>query len=110
MQFAAADNGLPIEFYARLIRRESRLRPDAIEPVTRVGGRGALSARSFRSDSGAAEIGRVATPVPRPIRQFRAGGCGLQTVASTRSRLACWKTDIAVGDVGLCSHRHQSLR
>jgi hypothetical protein len=33
--------------------RKSRLRPDAIEPVTRVGDRGALSARSFRSDSGA---------------------------------------------------------
>jgi hypothetical protein len=51
------------------------------------------------------------------LRQFRAqfGNLGLAAAAykrcsSTRSRLACWKTDIAVGDVGLCSHRHRSLR
>jgi hypothetical protein len=39
MQFAAADHGLPIEFFARLIWQESRLRPDAIGPVTRGGER-----------------------------------------------------------------------
>jgi hypothetical protein len=39
IQFAAADNGLPIEFFARLIWQESRLRPDAIGPVTRGGER-----------------------------------------------------------------------
>ena len=30
-------NGLPLEFFARVIWQESRLRPDAIGPVTRSG-------------------------------------------------------------------------
>jgi Transglycosylase SLT domain/SPOR domain len=39
IQSVAADNGLPVEFFARLIWQESRLRPDAIGPVTRSGKR-----------------------------------------------------------------------
>lgn len=36
---AAAANGLPFEFFARLIWQESRFRPDALGPVTRSGER-----------------------------------------------------------------------
>src|SRR5215475_11352818 len=36
---AASANGLPFEFFARLIWQESRFRPDAIGPVTRNGER-----------------------------------------------------------------------
>jgi hypothetical protein len=35
----AAQNELPVEFFARLIWQESRLRPDAVGPVTRNGKR-----------------------------------------------------------------------
>ena len=38
-QSAAVDNGLPVEFFARLIWQESRLRPNAVGPLTRGGGR-----------------------------------------------------------------------
>jgi soluble lytic murein transglycosylase-like protein len=34
---AAASNGLPFEFFARIIWQESRFRPDAVGPVTRSG-------------------------------------------------------------------------
>src|SRR5436853_7218579 len=36
---AARANGLPFEFFARLIWQESRFRPDAVGPVTRSGAR-----------------------------------------------------------------------
>src|SRR5215475_2087736 len=36
---AASTNGLPFEFFARLIWQESRFRPDAVGPVTRSGER-----------------------------------------------------------------------
>src|SRR5215467_15001309 len=36
---AASANGLPFEFFARLIWQESRFRPDAVGPVTRSGER-----------------------------------------------------------------------
>jgi hypothetical protein len=36
---AAADNGLPVDFFARLIWQESRLNPNAVGPLTRSGGR-----------------------------------------------------------------------
>jgi Transglycosylase SLT domain/SPOR domain len=39
IQSAAAQNELPVEFFARLIWQESRLRPDAVGPVTRSGRR-----------------------------------------------------------------------
>jgi hypothetical protein len=39
IQSAAVDNGLPVEFFARLIWQESRLRPNAVGPLTRSGGR-----------------------------------------------------------------------
>jgi hypothetical protein len=39
IQSAAAQNELPVEFFARLIWQESRLRPDAVGPVTRSGKR-----------------------------------------------------------------------
>src|SRR5215470_10453908 len=38
-QAAATANGLPFEFFARLIWQESRFRPDAVGPVTRSGER-----------------------------------------------------------------------
>jgi Transglycosylase SLT domain/SPOR domain len=39
IQAVAAQNELPVEFFARLIWQESRLRPDAVGPVTRSGKR-----------------------------------------------------------------------
>jgi soluble lytic murein transglycosylase-like protein len=39
IQSAAAQNELPVEFFARLIWQESRLRPDAVGPVIRSGKR-----------------------------------------------------------------------
>ncbi len=39
IQSVAAQNELPVEFFARLIWQESRLRPDALGPVTRSGKR-----------------------------------------------------------------------
>jgi hypothetical protein len=39
IQSAAAQNGLPVDFFARLIWQESRLRPDVVGPVTRSGKR-----------------------------------------------------------------------
>jgi soluble lytic murein transglycosylase-like protein len=36
---AAAANGLPFEFLARVIWQESRFRPDAVGPITRTGQR-----------------------------------------------------------------------
>jgi soluble lytic murein transglycosylase-like protein len=39
IQFAAAGNDLPVEFFARLIWQESRIRPEAVGPLTRGGGR-----------------------------------------------------------------------
>ena len=39
IESAAAQNQLPVEFFARLIWQESRLRPDAVGPVTRSGKR-----------------------------------------------------------------------
>lgn len=39
IQSAAADNGLPVEFFARLIWQESRLKPNAVGPLTRSGER-----------------------------------------------------------------------
>jgi hypothetical protein len=38
-QAAASANGLPFEFFARLIWQESRFRPDAVGPMTRSGDR-----------------------------------------------------------------------
>ncbi len=39
MESAASANGLPLDFFARLIWRESRFRPDAVGPRTRSGAR-----------------------------------------------------------------------
>jgi hypothetical protein len=39
IQAAADENGLPVGFFARLIWQESRLRPDAVGPITRSGER-----------------------------------------------------------------------
>src|SRR5207344_919601 len=39
VESAARANGLPIEFFARVIWQESRFRPDAVGPVTRSGKR-----------------------------------------------------------------------
>ena len=39
IESAAVEHGLPIEFFARLIWQESRLRPDALGPATRTGER-----------------------------------------------------------------------
>src|SRR5215475_5108501 len=39
IQSAAVQNELPVEFFARLIWQESRLRPDAVGPLTRSGKR-----------------------------------------------------------------------
>src|SRR5262245_48493479 len=39
IQSVAAQNELPVDFFARLIWQESRLRPDAVGPVTRSGRR-----------------------------------------------------------------------
>jgi Transglycosylase SLT domain/SPOR domain len=39
IQSAAARNELPLDFFARLIWQESRLRPDAVGPITRSGRR-----------------------------------------------------------------------
>ena len=39
IESAARDNGLPLEFFARVIWQESRFQPDAIGPVTRNGQR-----------------------------------------------------------------------
>jgi len=50
----------------------------------------------FRSDA----VG----PVTRSGRQAQ-GSCCLQCRPGTRSRLACRKEDVAVGDAGLCPHR-----
>ena len=87
IQSAALDNGLPVEFFVRLIWQESRLRPNGVGPLTRSGGRaqgiaqfmpstaaGTPSAGSFRPRPGAAEIGRVPTSAARSIWQSRAGG------------------------------------
>jgi hypothetical protein len=39
IQSVAAENDLPVEFFARLIWQESRLRPNAVGPITRSGKR-----------------------------------------------------------------------
>jgi hypothetical protein len=39
IEAAAKANGIPLEFFARVIRQESRFRSDAVGPVTRSGGR-----------------------------------------------------------------------
>src|SRR5580693_8177264 len=39
IESAAAANGLPVEFFARVIWRESRYKPDAVGPPTRSGER-----------------------------------------------------------------------
>jgi hypothetical protein len=39
IESAARDHGLPVEFFTRVIWRESRFRPDAVGPVTRSGER-----------------------------------------------------------------------
>jgi len=39
IESAARDHGLPVDFFARVIWRESRFKPDAIGPVTRSGQR-----------------------------------------------------------------------
>src|SRR5262245_28468030 len=48
IQSVAAQNELPVEFFARLIWQESRLRPDAVGPATRSGKR----AQGVRSVTG----------------------------------------------------------
>src|ERR1700739_2431752 len=37
IESAARSNGLPLEFFARLIWQESRFQPDAVGPMTRYG-------------------------------------------------------------------------
>src|SRR2546421_5129390 len=37
IESAARDHGLPVDFFARVIWRESRFKPDAVGPVTRSG-------------------------------------------------------------------------
>src|SRR5262245_49034943 len=104
IQSVAAQNELPVEFFARLIWQESRLRPDAVGPVTRSGKRAQGIAQfmpataaerflldAFRSSPGAAEIGRVSARVAHQIRQSRARGRGLQRRSSARAGLAQWK-------------------
>src|SRR6516164_10344445 len=39
VESAAAANGLPFEFFARIIWQESRFRPDTVGPITRTGQR-----------------------------------------------------------------------
>ena len=39
IEAAAKANGIPLEFFARVIWQESRFRSDAVGPVTRSGGR-----------------------------------------------------------------------
>src|SRR6478736_2459921 len=39
VEAAARDAGLPVEFFTRLIWRESRFRPDAVGPMTRFNAR-----------------------------------------------------------------------
>jgi hypothetical protein len=87
VEFAAAANGLPVEFFARVIWQESRFRPDTVGPITRTGQRAqrycsvhaddgcrAPSAQSFRSAPGATEIGRVPARAASPIWQSWLGG------------------------------------
>jgi soluble lytic murein transglycosylase-like protein len=56
-QAAASANGLPFEFFARLIWQESRFQPDAVGPVTRNGER-ARGIAQFMPRT-ASEVGRV---------------------------------------------------
>ena len=120
LESAARANGLPVEFFARVIWQESRFRANAVGPMTRSGKRAQgiaqfmpgtaaerQPAQSVRSDSGAAEVGRVpARPAPR-VRQPRARGRGLQRRPPPRARVARRHRPDAVGDAQLrcCHHR-----
>jgi hypothetical protein len=53
VEAAATANGLPLEFFARVIWQESRFRPDAVGPVTRSGDR-ALGIAQFMPQTAAA--------------------------------------------------------
>src|SRR3954462_13869672 len=57
IQSVAAKNELPVEFFARLIWQESRLRPDAVGPVTRSGpGGGGPGPRGGKRAQGIAQF------------------------------------------------------
>lgn len=55
IQSAAVENDLPVEFFARLIWQESRLRPDAVGPLTR-GGRRAQGIAQFMPSTAAERL------------------------------------------------------
>src|SRR5262244_1370055 len=86
VESAAAANGLPFEFFARIIWQESRFRPDrwagnayrsagaGYRSVHANDGCRAPSARSFRSGPGATESGRVPARAASPIWQSWIGG------------------------------------
>jgi hypothetical protein len=89
IQSAAAKNDLPVGFFARLIWQESRLRPDAVGPLTR-GGRRAQGIAQFMPSTAAERL--LADPfdpvqaLPKSaefIRELRAqfGNLGLAVAA-----------------------------
>ena len=122
IQSAAADNGLPVEFFARLIWQESRLMPHAVGPLTRSGGRAQGIAQFMPSTAAERLLLDPFDPVqalPKSaefLRQLRAqfGNLGLAAAAYNAGpqRVQDWlaEADTAIGDASLCPHCHWSAR
>src|SRR6516165_11354378 len=104
IQSVATQNELPVEFFARLIWQESRLRPDAVGPVTRSGKRAQgiaqfmppTAAERFLLDAfDPAQALPKSAEFLRELRaQFgkcRARGRRLQRRSPARAGLAQWK-------------------
>jgi len=119
LESAARANGLPVEFFARVIWQESRFRANAVGPVTRSGKR-ALGVAQFmpgtaaernllepaRPDPGIAEISRVPTGPAPTVRQSRACGCCLQRRPAAYPRVDGGLGPDAVGDARLRAGHH----
>jgi soluble lytic murein transglycosylase-like protein len=122
IQSVAAQNELPVEFFARLIWQESRLRPDAVGPVTRSGKRAqgiaqfmpATAAERFLLD--AFDPAQALPKSADFLRELRAkfGNLGLAAAAYNAGpqRVQDWlsgKRTLPIGDARLRSQRDRSL-
>jgi hypothetical protein len=123
IQSVAADNGLPVEFFARLIWQESRLRPDAIGPVTRSGKRAQGIAQfmpATAADRLLLDAFDPAQALPKSaefLRELRAqfGNLGLAAAAYNAGpqRVQDWlagKRRLPSETLALCSQRDRPLR
>ena len=109
LEQAAAENGLPLDFFVRVIWQESRFNAPRGQPQGRSGHsaihatdrRLARAQQSVRCDRRAEGVGKLFARSTWPVWQSGARGCGLQRRSATGSGLALRARRLAKGDAPL---------